>query len=204
MKTAIIDWSNIHENGNLWFNHLKLRKRVFVDDAGWDVPHTDLVEWDQYDTPLTKYVITHQNGEVLAASRLMPCSYAGPNFSYMIRDATLGRLPDIPAGILSEVSRSSSAYEATRFTSNPDLPRREKLAAMSDNAVALMRYCETIGASEVFALMPRSFVPWLRRIGLSAERFGPVTQNTQGESFCVIRCTAPLITAKAPTRAKVA
>lgn len=192
METIVCDWSNIHQHGPIWFEHLKVRKRAFVDEQGWDVPHTDEVEWDQYDTPLTKYVITHEAGRVLAASRVLPCSYAGPSFSYMIRDATLGRLPSIPPGILPDACTSATSFEATRFTVDPDLPRRTRVDALRKNAIDLMTHCERAGANRVFALMPPGFVAWLRRAGLNAHPAGPVTENSKGEVFQVIECRRPL------------
>lgn len=191
METIICDWSTIHLHGSLWFDHLRLRKAAFVDQQGWDVPHTDEVEWDQYDTPLTKYVITHDAGQVLAASRVLPCDYAGPNYSFMIRDATLGRLPNIPPDIIPVIGTSPTSFEATRFTTGPNLPRQVRTEALKKNAVDLMLHCDRIGAERVFALMPPGFVAWLRRSGLNANPAGPVTTNAMNETFCVIECRRP-------------
>jgi len=191
MQTIICDWSTIHNFGPLWYEHLKVRKRAFVDAQGWNVPHTDEVEWDQYDTPLTTYIITHDLGRVLTASRLLPCSYCGPMHSHMIRDATLGRLASIPADIIDKPATDARSYEATRFTADPDLPRAVRVAALRENALELMRHCDRIGAERVFALMPPGFVAWLRRAGLSARPAGPVTSNGAGEVFQVIECRRP-------------
>lgn len=197
MKTITCDWSTIHHHGEIWFDHLRLRKAAFVDGEGWDVPHTQDVEWDQYDTPLTKYIITHENGRVLAASRVLPCSYDGPNHSFMIRDAMLGRLPNIPPDICESVCTDQASYEATRFTTGPDLPRRMRVEALKTNAVELMLYCDKIGAERVYALMPPGFVAWLRRTGLDAREYGPRTTNALGETFCVIECRRPFFRAEA-------
>ena len=196
MQTIICDWSSIHLYGPLWFEHLKVRKRAFVDVEGWDVPHTDQVEWDQYDTPLTKYIITHDKGRVLTASRVLPCDYSGPTFSHMIRDATLGRLPNIPPGIIPAASTERTSFEATRFTADPGLPRRTRVDALRKNAVDLIKHCERAGAECVFALMPPGFVAWLRRADLNAHAAGPVTENQKGEVFQVIECRRPFFRVK--------
>lgn len=200
METIVCDWGTLHKHGPLWYDHLRVRKSVFVDDAGWNVPHTQDVEWDQYDTPLTKYVITHALGQVLAASRLMPCDYDGPVYSYMIRDAALGRLPSIPATITQEPCTAPGSYEATRFTVDPSLPRQVRNEALRRNAIALMEHCDQIGAQKVFALMPPGFVAWLRRAGLEARPGGPVTTNDAGEVFCVIECHRPFFKVSAAKR----
>jgi N-acyl-L-homoserine lactone synthetase len=191
METIVCDWSSIHRHGSLWYDHLKLRKAAFVDQQGWDVPHTAEAEWDQYDTPLTQYVITHDAGRVLSASRVFPCSYSGPNFSYMIRDATLGRLPNIPEHIIPVACTSTKSFEATRFTVDLTLARRLRTDALKENAIRLMEHCAGQGAVHVFALMPPGFVAWLRRAGLNARAAGPVVTNSQGEAFCVIECRRP-------------
>lgn len=191
METIICDWSSIHLHGPIWFEHLKVRKRAFVDGQGWDVHHTNEVEWDQYDTPLTKYVITHDGGRVLTASRVLPCSFSGPNYSNMIRDAALGRLPNIPPGIVATASTETTSFEATRFTADPSLPRRTKVDALRKNAINLIAHCERSGAKRVFALMPPGFVAWLRRADLNAHAVGPITENHKGEIFQVIECCRP-------------
>lgn len=196
MKTTICDWSNLHLHGSLWYDHHRLRKTVFVDGSGWDIPHTNEVEWDQYDTPLTKYIITHSEGRVLAASRVFPCNYSGPSTSYMIRDATLGRLPNIPATIMKSACTASNSYEATRFTVDPTLSRRARTDALKMNALDLMAYCESIGAQKVFALMPPGFIAWLRRAGLNAFPAGPAVTNDLGECFGVIECDRPFLKAE--------
>ena len=42
-------FSELHKHGSAFFDFLALRKKVFVDDLGWDVPHDDTLEMDQYD-----------------------------------------------------------------------------------------------------------------------------------------------------------
>lgn len=194
MQTTCFDWSEIHLNGTLWFEHLKLRKRVFVDGACWDVPHTDDVEWDQFDTPKTKYFVTHQDGNIIASSRAMPCNFTTPNASYMIRDACDGRLPGIPSEILADPPHSPLYWEATRFAANPDASNSIKLAGMRENARSLLVHCQSFGARSVIALMPPGFVAWFQRAGINATRRGPVVRNKDQEKFCVIQVDTPFLT----------
>ena len=72
MESVLVRWSTIHRFGDLWYQHHQIRKSLFVDDLGWNVPHNSEAEWDQYDTANTLYVITHAGGRVLASSRLLP------------------------------------------------------------------------------------------------------------------------------------
>lgn len=190
MQTIQCNWGDMHRYGPLWFEHLKLRKRVFVDGAGWDVPHIGGAEWDQYDTPATEYFITFQKGSIVAASRALPCDFETVNGSYMIRDGCRGRIPGIPPGIWDAPPVCATTWEATRFAVCPDQPAAQKRAAMAENAWALIAGCADLGARQVIALMPPGFVGIFRRAGIAAERAGPVTRNADGEKFCVIRTPA--------------
>ena len=44
-----------HLHGYAFHEYLKLRKTFFVDELGWDIPHNDDVEMDQYDNPCAHY-----------------------------------------------------------------------------------------------------------------------------------------------------
>ena len=103
------------------------------------------MEWDQYDTALTRYVITHDHGRVLSASRLNPCDFESAGHSYMIRDAVLGRLAGIPADILASPPVDPLIWEATRFTVDPGLPSDRKTEALEANARALAEIARSRG-----------------------------------------------------------
>lgn len=186
MQTNIITWSTIHHFGSLWFEHLEVRKRLFIDVHGWNVPHNDRAEWDQYDTAATAYIITHRSGRVLASSRLLRCDHDSGGWSYMIRDAAKGRLQGIPANLIQAPPTSSDTWEATRFAADPVLPADLRNAALSENARQLIRYAEQQGASSILALMPPAFVRWLRQAGLETKRAGPIVQTGDGQRACVI------------------
>lgn len=186
VETRVITWSNIHQNGDLWWQHLQLRKQLFVDHEAWDVPHNELAEWDQYDTANSIYLITHEKGKVVAASRLNPCHFESGGWSYMIKDATDGKLPGIPADILSNAPVQPNTWEATRFTVDPSLPSDERNRFLAANAVALRAEARKRGASNLLALMPPAYVRWLSGNGLPTKRLGPIRLDGTGARICVI------------------
>lgn len=55
MNNIRFDFSDFHRYGSAFYEFLALRKQVFVDQLGWDIPHNASVEMDQYDTPLAQY-----------------------------------------------------------------------------------------------------------------------------------------------------
>lgn len=173
MISTAITWSSIHQNGDLWVQHLKIRKKLFVDCKGWTVPHNTEYEWDQYDTGNTHYVITSDGSAVVAASRINPCDFESGTSSYMIRDAVLGRLPMLPTGMLETPPITRNTWEATRFAVDPTLDRDMKDQALAENAIALANHAGAIGARQLIAMMHPAFSRWLTRIGLKTIPIGP-------------------------------
>lgn len=187
MQTAIVKWSSIHEHGALWWEHLKLRKQLFVDEKGWSIPHNVDAEWDQYDTANTVYVITYEDETPLAASRLNPCDFESCGWSYMIKDAVNGRLPGIPSDILETPPTTTSVWEATRFTVNPLLSSEARNQALTANAIALAEHGRSMGLAALIALMPPAYLRWLTKIGLPTKRLGPTKLDSEGQRICVMR-----------------
>lgn len=187
MESCVITWKNLHEHGDLWWQHFGIRKQLFVDQKNWEIPHNALAEWDQYDTANTIYVLTHEDGKVIAASRINPCDFAGGGWSYMIRDACLGRLDGIPRDILDTPPTNEDTWEATRFTVDPSLAPEMRNAALATNAKALANAAKSQGINHLIALMPPAYIRWLTRIGLKTERLGPTKFDHNGEKICVMQ-----------------
>jgi N-acyl-L-homoserine lactone synthetase len=55
MENITFSLATLHRHGSAFYDFLALRKRFFVDTLGWDIPHDDTVEMDQYDNPLAHY-----------------------------------------------------------------------------------------------------------------------------------------------------
>ena len=187
MKTSYFNFENIHEYGDLWVQHLKIRKSLFVDEKGWNVPHNKHIEWDQYDTGNTIYVISHSDGIVFAASRLNPCDYEAYDRSYMIRDAYLGRLKNFPDLAFNAPPTDSTTFEATRFATNPALSQEIRTQALAHNANALADVAQVFGARRLIALMHPGFARWLSRRGLATKQVSPIVKDFDGSKVCVLQ-----------------
>lgn len=159
---------------------------MFVDTKGWDIPHNASAEWDQYDTANTTYVITHIGNTVISASRLNPCDFGSAGWSYMIRDAVMGKLPSIPNDIIDSAPVDPTTWEATRFTVDPSLANDEKNEALTSNARALAHTARTLQIKRLIALMPPAYIRWLSSIGLPTRRLGPTRLDSRGDRICVM------------------
>jgi len=96
MENITFKLSGMHRHGTAFFEYLGLRKKFFVDNLGWDIPHDDSVEMDQYDNPTACYSLVLRDGEVVGGARVMPTTAKWGSHTYMLRDAVQGKLIDIP------------------------------------------------------------------------------------------------------------
>ena len=92
MRNITFDFLGQHRHGSAFHEYLRLRKSFFVDELGWDIPHNDDVEMDQYDNPTAHYSLVQRNGKVVGGARIMPTTAAWGRHTYMLRDAQLGGL----------------------------------------------------------------------------------------------------------------
>ncbi|HHI70120.1 MAG TPA: N-acyl-L-homoserine lactone synthetase, partial [Rhodobacteraceae bacterium] len=88
MQTTTLSFENIHQNGELFANMFRARRELFIVQNKWDLPEALGMEYDQYDTPASRWVVVHDDlGKVLAGNRLTPTTARCGIYSYMIRDA---------------------------------------------------------------------------------------------------------------------
>ena len=93
MQTTTLSFANIHNHGELFANMLRARRELFIVHNKWDLPEALGMEYDQYDTPASRWVVVHDEfGRVLAGNRLTPTTTRCGIYSYMIRDAQRGLL----------------------------------------------------------------------------------------------------------------
>ena len=115
MENITFNLTELHKHGSAFFEFLALRKQFFVDQLGWDIPHDDNVEMDQYDNPKAYYSLAIQNGKVVGGMRAMATTAQWGSHTYMLRDAVDGKLIGIP----NEHSARSGSH-AYHLGSNPD------------------------------------------------------------------------------------
>ncbi|SDO21178.1 N-acyl-L-homoserine lactone synthetase [Lutimaribacter pacificus] len=167
-------FADMHEHGDLVPSFLRARKTCFIDGLGWELPCTEGMEFDQYDTPECRWVIMHEYGEILGGLRLMPTTSRCAIYTYMLRDAQLGLLEKIPRDVLfSEAPVSPTVWEGTRLfiVDNAGSKRRHALQlALFEH---MLRSAEHMGAQHVLGFVPDGWSRWTKRLGLSGTPVGP-------------------------------
>ena len=174
MQTTTLSFRNMHAHGELFADILRARRESFIVQRKWDLPETDGMEFDQYDTPQSRWIAVHHLGEILAGIRMTPTTARCGIYTYMIRDAQRGLLDTIPQTLLyGEAPVNPHVWEASRvFIANhvPASLRREVQANLMEQMV---RTAREEGATQILGLCPRAWMRWMRLLGYSTEHVGP-------------------------------
>ncbi|WP_371224870.1 acyl-homoserine-lactone synthase [Roseovarius sp. 2305UL8-3] len=173
VRSNTLTFRNMHEHGELLTRYLEARKAIFLDRFGWCVSETDGMEFDQYDTPFAHWVILHQFGEILGGVRMLPTTAKCGIYSYMLRDAQLGMLEDLPTDILFfPAPVEHNVWEATRFFITDAVPAVQRRQIQSLLFRSMSRAAAENGGSYILGVVPAIWSRWARRIGVSATPIG--------------------------------
>lgn len=174
MKTTTLSFENMHVHGELFANLLRARRQSFIVQNNWDLPEADGMEYDQYDTPASRWIAVHEFGEVLAGIRLTPTTARCGIYSYMIRDAQRGLLDSIPQDLLSfEAPVASHIWESSRVFVSHTVPAKMRMRVQAELMGELISAARLHGATQVLGLVPAVWSRWIARLGLNAEPAGP-------------------------------
>lgn len=175
MLATTLSFENMHQHGELMVNLLKARKQSFIVQNNWDLPEAEGMEYDQYDTPASRWIAVHENGKILAGIRLTPTTAKCGMYSYMIRDAQKGMLDSIPADLLDcEAPVDPDIWESSRVFVAHDVPAEKRTKVQTQLMLQLIETSRALRAKEVLGLVPAVWSRWIGRLGLVAEPAGPV------------------------------
>lgn len=177
LRSTTMDFSTIHLHGNLFVNYLQARRETFIDLKGWDLPQAQGMEFDQYDTPLCKWIVLHEYGEILAGIRLTPTTARCGQYTYMIKDAQERRLTSIPADLLFfKAPVHAKIWEATRLFVAPRVTGARRAQVQTILIQQMADCARSLGCSYIIGIVPAVFHRWCKRIGMQAFAAGPVME----------------------------
>ncbi len=175
MLTTTLSFQNMHQHGDLFVNLLKARRTSFILRNNWRLPEAEGMEFDQYDTPASRWIAVHEKGEVLAGVRLTPTTAKVGMYTYMIRDAQRGMLESIPSDLMDfEAPVDPKIWEASRIFVSNNVPAKLRKKVQGDLMYELIRTARSLGAMQLLALGPAVWPRWIGRLGLTAKPAGPV------------------------------
>jgi N-acyl-L-homoserine lactone synthetase len=186
MQATTLSFNNLHKHGDLFANMLRARHRTFIERNHWDLPQADGMEFDQYDTPASRWVAVHDFGRVLAGVRLTPTIARVGIYSYMIRDAQRGLLETIPRDLLwEEAPVAPHIWESSRVFVSEDVPAKIRLRVQIELIGEMVRSARDLGATQVLGLIPEHSPRLARRTGIDCVAAGPVLEIDGSRSVCV-------------------
>lgn len=176
METTTLSFENMHEHGPLFANMLRARHDLFIRQNGWQLPEAMGMEFDQYDTPASRWVVVHDaDGTVLAGNRLTPTTARCGIYSYMIRDAQRGLLETIPSDLLyEEAPVSAEVWESSRLFVSQAVPAAQRQRVYAQLVVEIAKAAHAMGATYGLTLLSATWPRWSRRVGVQMEAMGPV------------------------------
>ena len=192
MHNITFDLSSLHSHGTAFYDYLALRKHFFVDTLGWDIPHNDTVEMDQYDNPLAHYSLVLHEGRVIGGARAMPTTSSWGDYTYMLRDAVAGKLGSIPNEVMSGEIATPRVWECTRLVISDEVKgHAERAECLSLIVEGLVKVARASGGSELMSLSPVSLTRALRQLGYAARRIGePYYNPGDGRRYAVLSMPA--------------
>lgn len=174
MEATTLSFTNIHAHGELFTDILRARRQTFIVQRKWDLPEVDGMEFDQYDTPQSRWIAVHRLGEVLAGIRMTPTTARCGMYTYMIRDAQLGLLDSIPKDLLyDEAPVSPYTWEASRVFISRHVQASDRIKVQANLMEQMVKTAREEGATQLIALCPRAWMRWMRRLGYQTEHVGP-------------------------------
>ena len=186
MQTTTLSFTNLHNHGDLFANMLRARHETFIQQAKWDLPQADGMEYDQYDTPASRWIAVHDFGEVLAGIRLTPTTTKCGIYSYMIRDAQRGLLDSIPSDLLfDEAPVAQHVWESSRIFVSHRVPAKSRMRVQMNLINEMTLSARELGATSVIGLIPEKGPRWGRRVGLDIDVIGRVMDIGGTNNACI-------------------
>lgn len=178
MLTTTLSFANLHNHGELFANMLRARRELFIVHNKWNLPEAMGMEYDQYDTPASRWVVVHDaEGKVLAGNRLTPTTTRCGIYSYMIRDAQRGLLDTIPAHLLyDEAPVADHVWESSRLFVSHDVPSSIRRRVHAQLIAQLGESVRALGASHCVTLLAATWPRWADRVGVKMKAMGPVME----------------------------
>ena len=188
MQTTTLSFANLHDHGELFANMLRARRDLFIVHNKWKLPEALGMEYDQYDTPASRWVVVHDDmGRVLAGNRLTPTTTTCGIYSYMIRDAQRGLLNTIPSNLLyKDAPVSDTIWESSRLFVAHDVPSSIRRRVHAQLIAHLGTAVRGLGATHCLTLLAATWPRWADRVGVKMSAMGPVMEIDDIENQVVL------------------
>ncbi len=162
----VVTVGNSHLFGDVLASQYRLRYRVFVEREKYDVPSWGDMEFDQFDTPASTYLIRRdEQGQARAMARLIPTETP-----YMIASLWPYLLED------GKPPRSSKVWEATRFACDHELDAETRALYMGELISGCLEFALRNGIERYVCVLKGKQLPRiLSSAGCDVAPIGPAS-----------------------------
>ena len=163
---SCISCENAHLFGPAFHSQFQLRYRAFIERQDYDVRIYKGMEYDQYDTPASHYLVYHTpDGQALGVSRLTPTVQG-----CMLKDLWPGMVED------KELLSSALVWEGTRYCIDKDIAPSLRTTIIHEMAIAYLEFGLQLGLEKIIGMMPTYiYRSVFEKPGIDMEYLGPVT-----------------------------
>ena len=176
IQTTTLSFENLHAHGALFSNLFRARKDSFISLKQWRLPEALGMEYDQYDTPASRWIVVHDElNRVMAGNRLTPTTARCGIYSYMIRDAQRGLLDEIPFDLLyDEAPVAENIWESSRLFVSHDVPAsiRRRVHALLISEIG--KSSRHLGATSCLTMLAANWPRWAGRVNVDMKAMGPI------------------------------
>lgn len=168
-----------------------MRNERFVNKLGWKLSTVGDFEIDQYDNPTAHYVVVEHSNSVIGGARVCSMNSKFAGHSYMLKDASLGRIQSIPKWIYPEVRESGIFWEGSRLVLSPECSRAaDRLRCLSLILEGLSSTIKLRGGEFLLSLSPTPLARSVSLLGYRPVRIGPSYMcSDDGREYAVFQLT---------------
>ena len=155
---------NLRDFGALYPAIFRLRYDAFIERQDYDVRVFRGMEYDQYDTPATAYLVYHRQGRVLGVNRLTPTTQG-----CMLADLW----PDLVED--KSLLHDDNVWEGTRYCIDKKISGKLRTRIVHEMAAAYLEFGLARKLRRIIGMMP-TFIyrSVFERPGIEMEYLGPI------------------------------
>jgi N-acyl-L-homoserine lactone synthetase len=163
---SCISCENAHLFGPVFHSQFQLRYRAFIERQDYEVRIYKGMEYDQYDTPASHYLVYHTpDGRALGVSRLTPTIQG-----CMLKDLWPDMVED------KDLLNSAQVWEGTRYCIDKDVQPTLRATIIHVMAIAYIEFGLQMGIRKIIGMMPTYiYRSVFEKPGIEMEYLGPVT-----------------------------
>lgn len=174
-------------NASVQDRMFRLRKQVFCDTLGWDIPHCSGKEADIYDFIHSYYMnlIDPSTGTLMSSVRLIP--FNSDNLMSTVFKQS------IESNCKTDRYQSNRVWEGTRLCINEKaIPAKERPCAMIKLLVGLFQTCKIVGIERLMCNCNSVMLRLYRSQGLVIDKIGSTDEFRHGVVHCIAFDISPL------------